>query len=738
MARKQVQPPSPDGGSSSPKSSPAASPKAATAKETRHPPPSPVKKASSAKKTTPSSLGFLAYGACVALVAVLSVALVPREAYVPSSDAPVDVGVVARRLASSWTALTVHVDAALGGSPSKYKTDIVGVEPRVFVSAEACGDEFVPTTLLDGRVVAVTEAMRSPPIATSPEAVFFMLNGQNEGVYMSWNGKYECIARAAEAAALWLGADADELANGVRLYSQMGHAVRNLDELRATEWRVHILLDFQLWQWPGIEKGYVYTLEDGVQLTTVGLTPKVFDVQYFLTAQEAEKIRALGMPSLNRSKVDGTNSSTIVSKARTSHTAFLEDDSFTRDFRRRSTRVARLPSPSYAERLQLVRYAAGEFYRQHLDTFHSRDFLPKSAGLLTLDDYKNWANWAAAKLRELAAEGRELPLEFQEGQPLFPNADDDQVFPNAFLDVFYHDVLPRNWLQAEFDDQWITWLRSNIDKNATNMMPALMKEDGKPHYLPWAIRAWERKLGLREVQYTMPKPATGPNGATHYFRWIRWAKERVSYLGDYAPRSVQPAHGDLYPQFTVAFMNKMLDLLLDTYSQKTLTRAMNADWYGWVTQNRGKNFVLYEAVAAFPTVAELAIRAWERAVGRPDVFHYVMPAYARHFHPQRYVTLFLYLNNETKIGGETVFPFSVDRFNDDAIERDGMSECSTGLAVPPRGLHASLFYVQTPEGEVDKMSRHGGCPPHEGVKWGSNSFMWNADADEGADLWTTK
>ncbi|GLE04820.1 hypothetical protein PINS_up013799 [Pythium insidiosum] len=108
------------------------------------------------------------------------------------------------------------------------------------------------------------------------------------------------------------------------------------------------------------------------------------------------------MPSLNRSKVDGTNSSTVVSSARTSHTAFLEDDTFTRDFRRRSARVARLPSPSYAERLQLVRYAAGEFYRQHLDTFHSRDFVPKTASLLTLDHYKNWTNWAAAKLRELA------------------------------------------------------------------------------------------------------------------------------------------------------------------------------------------------------------------------------------------------------------------------------------------------------------------------------------------------
>jgi len=46
--------------------------------------------------------------------------------------------------------------------------------------------------------------------------------------------------------------------------------------------------------------------------------------------------------------------------------------------------------------------------------------------------------------------------------------------------------------------------------------------------------------------------------------------------------------------------------------------------------------------------------------------------------------------------------------------------------------------VQTPEGITDIMSRHGGCPPHEGVKWGANSFMWDSDSEEGADLWTTK
>lgn len=156
-----------------------------------------------------------------------------------------------------------------------------------------------------------------------------------------------------------------------------------------------------------------------------------------------------------------------------------------------------------------------------------------------------------------------------------------------------------------------------------------------------------------------------------------------------------------------------------------------------MVENHDKNNVLVKAMEKFPTIAEIAVRSWERHVGS-SLLHYTFPTYVRHFHPQRYVTLFMYLNNETKIGGETVFPFSLDRYSDETIERRGMDECSKGLAVPPRGLHASLFYVQTPEGDIDPMSRHGGCPPHEGIKWGSNSFMWNADADEGADLWSTK
>ncbi|ETL87226.1 hypothetical protein L917_13515, partial [Phytophthora nicotianae] len=170
------------------------------------------------------------------------------------------------------------VDSSTEDVPYKYETDMVALQVRHLVSELKCNDsDYTATTLFDGKVFHVTEPMEAEkPMAN--DRVFFMLNGANDGVYVSWNGDFECVGKAAGVAAAWLGADRDVMVNGVRLYNQMGWPVRNEKELRETKSIVHVLLDFQLWQWPGIKKGYKYVLEDGVTLTTVGMSPKVFDV----------------------------------------------------------------------------------------------------------------------------------------------------------------------------------------------------------------------------------------------------------------------------------------------------------------------------------------------------------------------------------------------------------------------------------------------------------------------------
>ncbi|CAH0519071.1 unnamed protein product [Peronospora belbahrii] len=614
-----------------------------------------------------------------------------------------------------------------------YESDVMTMQVRHLVSELTCNDsDYSASTLFDGKVFPVTEPMEAEH-SMSDDKVFFMLNGANDGVYVSWNGQFDCLGQAAEVGAAWLGADLDQMESGVRLYSQMGWPVRNKEELSDTKNIVHVLLDFQLWQWPGVKKGYKYVLEDGVTLTTVGISPKVFDVEFFLTQEEADKAIEIGLPHLNRSRVAGTNSSSVVSNVRTSHTAFLPESLFTRDFQKRSARVARLPSPSYVARMQLVRYAAGEFYRQHLDTFHSRDILPKGAHSFEFEDYVVWTKWAAEKIRGL--DQSKVPETFREGGPLFPNGDDPIVFPNALLEVFYDYMNTTNRFKALYDSGYDEWIRTNLDKNTSNMVNSLMDKEWRPSYFPLIVKSWEEKLGVPGLHYTFPKHDT--NSVTFFFDWIRWAKERVAFLGDMVPLDARPG-GSLYPRFTVKFQGMLLDFILDDYTPGFLIRMTNSEWYDWMMGNRKHNFVLFQVMQVWPQFAELTIRTWETRLGNVPKLRYKMPKYVHHFHPQRYVTLFLYLNNQTKMGGETVFPLSTDRYLDEQIVRDGMDECSLGLALPPRSLHASLFYVQTANGIEDVMSRHGGCPPHEGVKWGANLFMWNSDATEGADFWSTK
>jgi prolyl 4-hydroxylase len=54
-----------------------------------------------------------------------------------------------------------------------------------------------------------------------------------------------------------------------------------------------------------------------------------------------------------------------------------------------------------------------------------------------------------------------------------------------------------------------------------------------------------------------------------------------------------------------------------------------------------------------------------------------------------------------------------------------VSECRSKLAIKPVKLQAILFYSQHPNGMVDRLSRHGGCPVISGQKWAANLWVWN-------------
>ena len=119
----------------------------------------------------------------------------------------------------------------------------------------------------------------------------------------------------------------------------------------------------------------------------------------------------------------------------------------------------------------------------------------------------------------------------------------------------------------------------------------------------------------------------------------------------------------------------------------------------------------------------------------------------------RFATILLYFTtlNEGN-GGETVFPrvyppgvAEEDRISEsDGLQllrksgdtknilKEGSWEeemtvlCRTRFSVRPKALRAVLFYSQFPNGTLDPLSYHGGCPVLRGTKLAANLWTWSA------------
>jgi hypothetical protein len=90
----------------------------------------------------------------------------------------------------------------------------------------------------------------------------------------------------------------------------------------------------------------------------------------------------------------------------------------------------------------------------------------------------------------------------------------------------------------------------------------------------------------------------------------------------------------------------------------------------------------------------------------------------------RFITFFFYLN-DVEEGGATVFSHAGPT-GYDSIRKSQLSDCSRGISVKPKKGRVAFWYNllagrdSVMKGIGDVKTRHGGCPPISGEKWGAN------------------
>lgn len=169
-------------------------------------------------------------------------------------------------------------------------------------------------------------------------------------------------------------------------------------------------------------------LPPGVVRVKVSNYPLVDILEDFLTPEEAQHLISLAENRFQRSKVVDANSGRRVkNNDRTSTTTFLarSETPTVKAVEQRAAQVAGLPE-SHLERLQVVRYKPGQFYKAHHDYLHGSTQEVQNNGQRTLTVF---------------AYLNDLPPEEPGGGTRFPHLQ-QTVRPKTGKAVLFHNVTP--------------------------------------------------------------------------------------------------------------------------------------------------------------------------------------------------------------------------------------------------------------------------------------------------------
>lgn len=286
----------------------------------------------------------------------------------------------------------------------------------------------------------------------------------------------------ARSAALVLGATRNDVQRPLRLFTPGGRPIGDHDGAWDSSAVVHVLLENDVWVWPGIRVGMRWFV-CGVELETLSLAPRVILVRNVTTPADARALIANGRSTMKRSSEK--HYSPGFENYRTSKTGSLSPQhGAAQRVQNFSQQIARVSSLMYVEPPQLLLYrpppeegAFGDWYKGHHDLFHN--YKPST-------NKKLWAErWVEKALQQMSLLEPKRPART-------PPEQWSMIGKAHRVELAVCETLLRS-SSSDFSDQIGAWIAENLARASTDLLQALLNH--WPDLLPAAQRAWTEATG---------------------------------------------------------------------------------------------------------------------------------------------------------------------------------------------------------------------------------------------------